>query len=602
MKRIIIFISLLITLYHAEGIAKKYKGGEYLTKNAFLYGRFETRCKPPHGSGFLATFFTFNFEMQSSEQWNEIAFDFLSRYEHDVQLLTIGPGQVLHNSHKWVDFVLSDDFHNYGFEWTPEYIAWFIDGVEVYRRTQPDIAGFMYPQKIGMDIWQPSYVNWSGQFDERVLPVFAHYDWASYSAYTPGVGNTGTNNNFTLQWKDEFDSLDNNRWEKYTGTFDGNNCDFVPENVVLQNGKMILCLTKENPLGFIDESPPVVLWTRAIGNTIQVGFSEDVDKTSAETKSNYTISGITITDAVLLQDHRTVALKVNDLNPEVSYNLIVLRVKDNSSNHNMIAGQLINIKSARQLTFPVYINVGGTAYGDYLGDQVWSPNLEYGHLDGSSTHWPSSIDIQGADDDTVYLSDLEDIVEYRIRVPNGIYRLSLLFAENKNKDIGSRIFDILVEGNVIAKDLDLIAQVGAHSAYQLISDNIVIEDEIIDIHFNYIWNLSLLNGIVVKQISTDLDEGFLEIPDSKYQVLQNYPNPFNPLTTISYQLPKDSQVTLRVYDILGNQVAELVNGFQSAGNYNVNFPSDHLKLASGTYYYHLLVDEFGSVKKMMLIK
>jgi hypothetical protein len=584
------------------GFAKKYKGGEYLTKEAYLYGRFETRCKPPHGSGFLATFFTFNFALQSSEEWNEIAFDFLSRYDHDVQLLTIGPGQVLHNSHQWIDFISSDDFHDYGFEWTPEYIAWFIDGVEVYRRTQSDIAGFIYPQKIGMDIWQPSYITWSGQLDDRVLPVFAYYDWASYSVYTPDAGNIGTGNNFTLQWKDEFDSLDHNRWEKYTGTFAGNNCDFIPENVVLQDGSMILCLTRESPLGYIDQTPPAVLWTRTLGHTIQLGFSEDVEKISAEDKSNYIISGLTIISAALLADQQTVVLTVSDLNPDVTYSLIVLHIKDNSINHNMIGGQVLGVKSATPLTFPVHINVGGNAFGEYLVDQLWNPSLEYGHLDGSSTKWPSSIDIQGVDNDTLYLSELEDIVEYRIRVPNGIYRLTLMFAENKYKDIGARIFDILVEGQPIVKNLDLVSQVGVKTAYQLISDNIIITDEKIDIHFNYIWNLSLLNGIGVEQISTGLDEGCIDVPAGKYQVQQNYPNPFNPLTNINYQLPKESYVTLRVFDILGNQIAELVNGYQSAGNYAVSFPSNNLKFASGTYFYQLRAGDFASVKKMLLIK
>ncbi|MEW5925195.1 MAG: family 16 glycosylhydrolase [Candidatus Zixiibacteriota bacterium] len=602
MKRIIILLSMMIILYNAEGIAKKYKGGEYLTKEAYLYGRFETRCKPPHGSGFLATFFTFNFEMQSSEQWNEIAFDFLSRYDHDVQLLTIGPGQVLHNSHQWVDFISSDDFHDYGFEWTPEYIAWFIDGVEVYRRTQSDIAGFIYPQKIGMDIWQPSYIMWSGQLDDRVLPVFAYYDWASYSAYTPDAGNIGTGNNFTLQWKDEFDSLDHNRWEKYSGTFNGNNCDFVPENVVLQEGAMILCLTKESPLGYIDQTPPAVLWTRTLGNTIELGFSEDVEKTSAENKSNYVIRDLAITNATLLMDQRTVVLTVSDLNPAVSYNLIVLQVKDNSVNHNMIGGQVLTITATTPLTFPLYINVGGNAFGDYRGDQLWSPNLEYGHLDGYATQWPSSVDIQGVDNDTVYLSELQDIVEYRIRVPNGTYRLTLMFAENKFTETGARIFDILVEGRAIVTNLDLIAQVGAHTAHKLISDNVVIEDEIIDIHFNYVWNLSLLNGIIIEQISTGVNEGFLEMPATRFQVQQNYPNPFNPVTKISYQLHKESYVTLKIYDVLGNQVSDLVNEYQSAGNYTVNFSSANLKPTSGTYFYQIRAGDFVSVKKMMLIK
>jgi hypothetical protein len=83
---------------------------------------------------------------------------------------------------------------------------------------------------------------------------------------------------------------------------------------------------------------------------------------------------------------------------------------------------------------------------------------------------------------------------------------------------------------------------------------------------------------------------------------QNYPNPFNPLTKINYQLPKECYTTLRIFDVLGNQVAELVNGYQSAGNYSVNFPSNNMKLASGAYFYQLRAGEFVSVKKMLMVK
>ncbi|MDP3148085.1 MAG: family 16 glycosylhydrolase [Ignavibacteria bacterium] len=600
MKRIVVLLAATILLCSATGNAKKYKGGELLTKEAYLYGRFETRCKPPQGSGFLATLFTFNFALQSSAEWNEIAFDFLSRYDHDVQLLTIGPGQVLHNSHQWVDFVSSDDFHDYGFEWTPQYIAWFIDGVEVYRRTQSDIAGFIYPQKIGMDIWQPSYITWSGQLDDRVLPVFAYYDWASYAAYTPGTGDMGTGNNFTRQWKDEFDSLDQNRWEKFTGTFDGNNCDFVPENVVLHDGAMILCLTKESLPGYVDQSPPVVLWTRALGNTIQLGFSEDVEKASAENKSNYISSGLAIINANLLTDQRTVILTVSGMNPAVNFNLIVLHIKDNSINHNMMGAQVVTVATTTPLTFPLQINVGGNAFGDYLGDQLWSPNLEYGHLDGNATQWPSSVDIHGVENDTVYLSDLEDVVEYRIRVPNGIYRVSLMIAENKFMETGARIFDILVEGTRLVSNLDLVARVGSQTAYQIIANNVTVADEMIDIHLNNLWNLSLLNGIAVEQLSTGVNEGSSDAGAIRFQVQQNYPNPFNPSTKISWQSPVGSWQVLKVFDILGNEVATLVDEEKEAGYHSIDFNGSDL--ASGIYFYTLRANNFVQNRKMILLK
>jgi len=84
------------------------------------------------------------------------------------------------------------------------------------------------------------------------------------------------------------------------------------------------------------------------------------------------------------------------------------------------------------------------------------------------------------------------------------------------------------------------------------------------------------------------------------QVNQNYPTPFNPKTIISYSLPKNSFVTLKVYDILGKEVAVLVNGEQLAGNYSVDF--DGNSLTSGTYVYRLNAGGQIATKKMILMK
>jgi hypothetical protein len=88
----------------------------------------------------------------------------------------------------------------------------------------------------------------------------------------------------------------------------------------------------------------------------------------------------------------------------------------------------------------------------------------------------------------------------------------------------------------------------------------------------------------------------------EYKLAQNYPNPFNPFTTISYQLAKESFVTFRVYDILGRKIAELVNEYQSSGNYSVRFPSDKMQITSGTYFYELRAGDFVSVRKMLFVK
>jgi hypothetical protein len=85
-----------------------------------------------------------------------------------------------------------------------------------------------------------------------------------------------------------------------------------------------------------------------------------------------------------------------------------------------------------------------------------------------------------------------------------------------------------------------------------------------------------------------------------YSLEQNFPNPFNPSTTIRYQLPQDGMVTLKVYDILGSEVATLVNEQKSAGRYEVNF--DASRFASGVYIYKITSGSYVSSKKMLLVK
>ncbi|MDP2302537.1 MAG: phosphodiester glycosidase family protein [Ignavibacteria bacterium] len=94
-------------------------------------------------------------------------------------------------------------------------------------------------------------------------------------------------------------------------------------------------------------------------------------------------------------------------------------------------------------------------------------------------------------------------------------------------------------------------------------------------------------------------ENYDEVPND-YYLYQNYPNPFNPKTVISYQLPAFSKVVLKVYDILGNEVALLVNGVKTQGIYNIEFNAKNL--ASGIYFYRLQVGEFSSVKKLIIMK
>ena len=85
-----------------------------------------------------------------------------------------------------------------------------------------------------------------------------------------------------------------------------------------------------------------------------------------------------------------------------------------------------------------------------------------------------------------------------------------------------------------------------------------------------------------------------------FELAQNYPNPFNPVTTIQYSIPQRSNVTLKVYDVLGNEIAALVNEEKLAGVYEVDFNASNL--SSGVYFYKLQGGSFVETKKMILLR
>ena len=110
----------------------------------------------------------------------------------------------------------------------------------------------------------------------------------------------------------------------------------------------------------------------------------------------------------------------------------------------------------------------------------------------------------------------------------------------------------------------------------------------------------------LKQI--DFDGNFTYLDNIEVEVFaplvfsleQNYPNPFNPSTSINYSIPANGFITLKVYDVLGNEVAILVSDEKSAGNHVVSF--DAVNLSSGLYFYTLQSGSFTETKKMVLLK
>lgn len=108
-----------------------------------------------------------------------------------------------------------------------------------------------------------------------------------------------------------------------------------------------------------------------------------------------------------------------------------------------------------------------------------------------------------------------------------------------------------------------------------------------------------VSDVIFQTMVTDVEDDQSSIP-SEFNLAQNYPNPFNPATSIQYQVSSNSQVLLKVYDLLGREVATLVNEQKPVGIYEVRF--DATGLSSGVYYYKITAGDYSETKKMVLLR
>ncbi|NUN69246.1 MAG: family 16 glycosylhydrolase [Bacteroidetes bacterium] len=596
MKRLI----LLLICCTALAPAKIYKGAEYRTKESYTYGRFEVRLKSAYRDGMLTSFFTYNDNYPATE-WNEIDIEILGRYRDVVQFNPITPGQLNHVSHYRTSFDPSADFHEYGFEWTPDYVAWFVDGQEVHRQTGAHIAQLNLPQKIMMNIWPPVYYGWVGQWDENALPAFTYYDWVRYSSYTPDSGNVGTGNNFTVQWKDEFTAWDTARWQKATHTFNGNNCDFIPANVVFKDGMLILCLTKENAVGYTDNTGPFVKHARAEKEGVLIRFTEELDTASAQNPASYINAAYPVTAAAIQDDRQSVLLTLSNYHRDSVSNVVINNVKDLSGKNSSGVKNAVLIKPV-PLTFPVKVNCGGPALNGYLPDQEWGPTVEYGRMDGAN--YSNMSTTTGPADPLLFRTEANGLVKYRFRVPNGMYSVTLLMAENFFTEQGKRNFTVSVEECLVIRKLDLIRDAGFRVQVQRTIAAVPVKDGILDIHFMAEIDNAVVNAIIVEKVIASVDQGMRPLP-ARPSLGQNYPNPFNGRTVIPVTAVNDEPLTLRVFDALGRMVHEQALGALTPGEHPIAWDArtgaGHA-VATGLYLYTVEGRNFRSAKKMLLVR
>ena len=591
---------MFLTISLSQILSQYYRGAELRTLDPVLYGKFEVCFKPAQGEGLVSSFFTYNDDAPNTD-WNEIDIELLGRFPNVVDMNVITNTSHLRTHYTSLNTHL--DFNVYGFEWTPEYVAWFINGEEVYRQTDDHIGDLIHPSKIMMNIWNPIYDDWVGFWDDRVLPRFAYYDWVRYASYTPGNGDTGTDNNFTFQWQDDFDEFDGGRWEKsHNHTWGGNQSLFIEENVVYQDGYLILCLTDDENIGFQDQEKPYLLWARANGDSIIVQFSEELDPVTSQTVNNYTIPGVSINSVMLMDNLRTVHLKVSDLILENPYTLYALDIKDDAQPPNIHNVHSVAVDMPEPLLFPLRINNAGGEYNNYVNDQLWSSSVEYGHMNGN--YQITEEDIEDTDLDELYRGSLNRVVSYKVRVPRGMYSVNIKLSENYYDEAGDRSFDVFVEDSMWVSNIDIYSLVGKFNAFDTTLSDIRVEDGILDLYFSavnygegYEYAGPVLNGLEISL----LEELAIYTSDSKeFSLLSVYPNPFNNKLTIPIDLKNQELVSVEIFNINGQLIKTIYDGPLQVGKHNLIWNAQNV--SSGLYIIQSKINNKIKNEKTILLK
>jgi MYXO-CTERM domain-containing protein len=237
--------ALLGTLLFPRG-ASATKSAELYTSAPYGYGRFEARMRFAAGDGVVSAFFLWK---DGSEQpgtfWNELDYEKIGANCELSTNALYGNPSANHTTKPAVSADLCGEFHVYGYEWTADYIAWFLDGAEIRRETGATAAAFAENASAGMQVhfnlW-PGDASFGGNFNPSILPVHHYVDWVQYSSYANGT--------FTLAWREDFSGpTAPSGWVTGDWASPKNLSTHDPRNVNFLSGYAVLSLTADDATG-----------------------------------------------------------------------------------------------------------------------------------------------------------------------------------------------------------------------------------------------------------------------------------------------------------------------------------------------------------------
>ena len=166
------------------------------------------------------------------------------------------------------------------------------------------------------------------------------------------------------------------------------------------------------------------------------------------------------------------------------------------------------------------------------------------------------------------------------------------------------VFNVYAENQIVAENIDVISEVGRNTFYQ-IDTEVQVSDGILDIYFEEELDSAFINVIIVDRIPTSIENKSENKSLDKFNLYQNYPNPFNGTTHLRYYLPNSTDVSVKIYDIIGNEILYEKIISQSDGEHRHCWSGvDNFGQAvnSGVYIYQLSGNGFALSKKMILLK
>ncbi len=225
---------------------------EFYSAKSYQYGRVEARIQFAAGDGVVSSFFLWKDGSEKAGTfWNELDFEKLGADCHLETNAYYGNPAVVHSQKPVLTADLCGGFHSYTYEWTPEYIAWLVDGVEIRRETGAAATAYSDNTTAGMqirfNIW-PGNASFGGNFSPAILPVYQYVNWVEYSSYADGA--------FKLEWREDFSATTLPAgWLTGNWSSPKNLSTHSPGNVGVVDGYLVLSLTADNALGSVGATP-----------------------------------------------------------------------------------------------------------------------------------------------------------------------------------------------------------------------------------------------------------------------------------------------------------------------------------------------------------